>query len=378
MLRLFWMASLAALIASLISGQTGHRSSSVPGKRVAMESLPPPKSDKHGHPADTRKGSTPCGSPKLMASPDCGGSGRSGTGSGRTGGNSTGPRDTPGAGNGNTYPPRDTPGGGDRNPPQPPRTRPWPVIYGVPGYEGLPVFSLPPEAAHNVSKELNRNGPQFPENVRMADFQVTGFAKARWPVVVDYEAEPGAYVLFTVVAPGAPAGQAVLPAVQTGRRIQLLRLPAELGTGLKPATFSIAATASATDAQPRYLRIYGFGAGDRAVGSVAIDELRFGPDKVTPSDLQTHFGFHTHTTFDKMKAEFMQVAMVDGSLEGQAFDNKKIDRRVAEGESINDQWSAKKAQPGPIQFRVRGWMTVHGDQGGDWVSAFSPDLVLRQ
>lgn len=74
----------------------------------------------------------------------------------------------------------------------------------------------------------------------------------------------------------------------------------------------------------------------------------------------------------------MQVAFVDNTMQGQTFDNKKINRRVAEGESINDEWNAKKANAGPIQFRVRGWMTVRGDSGGDWVSAFSPDLVLKQ
>src|SRR5262249_52490996 len=151
---------------------------------------------------------------------------------------------------------------------------------------------------------------------------------------------------------------------------QLLRLPDVFGSSLKPATFSIDATASATDPTPRYLRIYGFGCGPRAVGSVAIDNLRFGPQAVTTTDPQTHFGFHTHTMFDKMKAEFIQVAFVDNTMQGQEFDNKRIDRRVAEGESINDQWNAKKANIGPIQFRVRGWMTVRSNtSGGDWVSA---------
>jgi hypothetical protein len=72
----------------------------------------------------------------------------------------------------------------------------------------------------------------------------------------------------------------------------------------------------------------------------------------------------------------MQVAVVDNCFEGQIFDNKKIDRRLREDEHWNDGWNGKKAHPGQIQFRVRGWMTA--DSGGDWVSAFSPDLVLKQ
>jgi hypothetical protein len=244
---------------------------------------------------------------------------------------------------------------------------------------GAAIWSLSEHEAHQASEQLNRSGPQFPESLRMSDFRVTGFAKGGWPVVVDYEAAQGTYLLLTVVTQNASPAEAVLAVPQTGRRLQLLSLPLEFGTTLKTAAFSLTATASATDPSPRYVRIYGFGCGPRAVGSVAIDLLRFGPQQVSAAQPETQFGFHTHTTFDKMKAEFMQVAMVDNSMEGQLFDNKKIDGRVAEGESINDRWNAKKAKTGQIQFRVRGWMTVRSDgDGGDWVSAFSPDLVFKQ
>jgi hypothetical protein len=257
----------------------------------------------------------------------------------------------------------------------------WPVGIGigVGAVAGVALWSLSEHEAHQVNEQLSRNGPQFPESLRMSDFRVTGLARGGWPVVVDYEAQQGTYVLLTVVTQGAAPAQTVLAVPQTGRRLQLLSVPPEFGTTLKSAAFSLTATASASDATPRYLRIYGFGCGPKAVGSVAIDLLRFGPQAVSAAQPETHFGFHTHTTFNKMKAEFMQVALVDNSLEGQLFDDKKIDRRVPEGESIDDQWSAKKAKTGQIQFRVRGWMTVSKDgSGGDWVSAFSPDLVFKQ
>jgi hypothetical protein len=244
---------------------------------------------------------------------------------------------------------------------------------------GVAIWSLSEHEAQQAGEQLSRNGPQFPDSLRMSDFRVTGFAKGGWPVVVDYEAAQGTYILLTVVTQNASPAEAVLAVPQTGRRLQLLSLPLEFGTTLKTAAFSLSATASASDPTPRYLRVYGFGCGPRAVGSVAIDLLRFGPQEVSAAQPETQFGFHTHTTFDKMKAEFMQVAIVDNSIEGQLFDNKKIERRVAEGESINDQWNAKKAKTGQIQFRVRGWMTVRSDSdGGDWVSAFSPDLVFKQ
>jgi hypothetical protein len=321
---------------------------SVPSQRVALKPLPPPPENTHGHPPDIRGGTRPCNATMYcppVADPN---------------GRQPSPRsDRP-------------PTAGKRNPT-------WPIGVGVGALAGVAIWSLAENSAHQVSEKLSRNGPQFPESLRMSDFQVTGFAKGSWPVVVDYDAEPGAYLRLTVVTQNAAPAEAVLASPPTGRRLQLLRLPAEFGTTLKSASFSLTSTVSATDTTPRYLRIYGFGCGPKAVGSVAIDQLRFGPQAVSASQPQAHFGFHTHTNFDKMKAEFMQVALVDNSIEGQLFDNKKIDRRVAEGESINDQWNAKKAQPGQIQFRVRGWMTVRSDSdGGDWVSAFSPDLVFKQ
>lgn len=344
------LAALLLSTATAMIAQNSRKSQApktyIPSSHVTIQTLPPPRSGGHGHPPDNRTGTSPCAYSRTGVA-GC-----------------TGSQPQPGQ-----RQPR--PGTGYR----PVRL---PIGWGVGLFEGIPIWSLPPSVAQQASDRLNREGPQFPESLRMSNFRVTGFAKGGWPVVVDYEAEPGAYVVLTIVTQNAPAAQAVLAVPPTGRRLQLLRLPVEFGTELKSASFSIDATASATDPEPRYLRIYGIGCGKRAVGSVAIDELRFGPGAVSASDLETHFGFHTHTMFDKMKAEFMQIAMVDRSIEGQIFDNKKIDRRVAEGESINDHWSAKKAKPGPIQFRVRGWMTVRGDTGGDWVSAFSPDLVMRQ
>lgn len=223
---------------------------------------------------------------------------------------------------------------------------------------------------------LSNNGPQFPGTVHMSLFQVTGFVKGGWPLAIDYESIAPTYAVLTIVAPDAQTYSVLLPTDQTARRSVIIQLPLSLGTGLKIANFTIRSTVTDTDLGLRYFRIYGFGCGPRAVGSVAIDQLKFTPQTITAAQSDTHFSFHTHANFDRMKAEFMQVSLVDRCLEGEIFDNKKIDRRLQENEYWNDKWNGKKAHPGQIQFRVRGWMTA--DAGGDWVSAFSPDLVLKQ
>ncbi len=380
------VAVLLSLTAIVVPAQTGRRSSvgqiSLPSKRVPIKTLPAPAPGAHGHPQETRTGTTPCPAINHTYSVNCGGS-TTATPPPETAPKPSNPTTTRGPS------PSPRPRGGDLPPTSkvpPVVTRggggsAWPVGVGVGvgALAGVAIWSLNEHEAHQAAEQISRNGPQFPESLRMSDFRVTGFAKGGWPVVVDYAAAPGTYILLTVVTQNASPAEAVLAVPQNGRRLQLLSLPLEFGTTLKTAAFSLSATASATDPTPRYLRVYGFGCGPRAVGSVAIDLLRFGPQEVSAAQPETQFGFHTHTTFDKMKAEFMHVAMVDHSIEGHLFDNKKIDRRVAEGESINDRWNAKKAQTGQIQFRVRGWMTVRSDaDGGDWVSAFSPDLVFKQ
>jgi hypothetical protein len=77
--------------------------------------------------------------------------------------------------------------------------------------------------------------------------------------------------------------------------------------------------------------------------------LTFGPRTISGSD-NAQFSFHTHTDFDRMKAEFMQVALVDNCLEGTIFDDKKIDRCLREDEHWSDQWSAEKRTPGKFSF----------------------------
>jgi len=248
------------------------------------------------------------------------------------------------------------------------------VGLGVGIFAGVLVGSLA-HAPEPVNK-LSNNGPQFGDTVHMSAFQVTGFVKGGWPLVIDYESIVPAYAVLTVVTQNAPTSSFVLPTDQTARRNVLVQLPTTLGTDLKIANYTIRSTVSDTDLTPRYFRVYGIGCGPKAVGSVAIDQLKFSPQIITAAQSDTRFSFHTHANFDRVKAEFMQVSLVDHCLEGQIFDNKKIDKRFAEGDYWNDTWNGRNARPGQIQFRVRGWMTAAS--GGDWVSAFSPDLVSKQ
>jgi len=305
-----------------------------PKRTVPVAPVTPQPS--HGHPADTRSGSQPCE-----------------YGDRRCGSNPTTPA-----------PHEDDHTG-----------RNVAIGVGAGALAGLVIYKVATHKAEHV-KTLDEKGPQFPEVLHMSKFQVTGFVKGGWPIVLDYEAQPGTNAVVIVSPEGSAPFRAILPTQATGRQQVRIQAPPNIGTELKIADFTIVSTVSPTDPRLAYFRVYGFGCGPRAIGSVAIDELRFSPAIVTASNSDTHFGFHAHTSFDRVRAEFMQLQFIDNCMENKQFDDKSINRRLQENESVEDTWNAKKSHPGQIQFRVRGWMTK--DNGGDWVSAFSPDLVLRQ
>jgi hypothetical protein len=249
------------------------------------------------------------------------------------------------------------------------------IGVGTGALAGLVLYKIASHRSDHV-KALSEKGPQFPALLHMSRFQVTGFVKGSWPVVIDYQAEPGAYAVLAIAAEGATPLTATLPTQQTGRQMVRVLVPPTLGNDLKIADFTIVSTISQSDQRLAYLRVHGFGAGPRAVGSVAIDQLKFGPGVITASQPETQIGFHAHSTFDKVSAEFLQLQVVDNCLENKQFDDKLFKGRLLENQRIEDTWNAKRAHSGQIQFRVRGWMTK--DSGGDWVSAFSPELVQKQ
>jgi hypothetical protein len=161
---------------------------------------------------------------------------------------------------------------------------------------------------------LTEIGPQFPGVENQSAFQANGYLEGEWPLVVDYEPNPESYVVLTVTIPRALPFTRILPTKPAGRRLLIFNLPKEFGEGVKIGSFSIEATLSKGDQTATYFRLYGFGCGPRAVGSVAIDQLQFGPKSITAAQPETQFRFHSHSNFDKVQAEFIQVALVNNCV----------------------------------------------------------------
>ena len=172
--------------------QTGQSAKGAAPSKPSQPSPPvyykPPEKN-HGHPTDNSAGTPPCGT----RGSDC-------------------PAPKEGA-------------------PSPSHTgRDVAIGAGVGLFAGAVIGSL----AHTEEpvNKLNRNGPQFPGTVHMSLFQVTGFVKGGWPLVLDYEAIAPTYAVLIIVTQNAPAYSVLLPTGETGRRNVIVRLPPELGTEL--------------------------------------------------------------------------------------------------------------------------------------------------
>jgi hypothetical protein len=271
--------------------------------------------------------------------------------------------------------PRD-PGGGSRSDGGPG----WGTTAGIAGgaaIGGILLGNALSGGKEDVPKQLSKEGPQFPPTFAMNAVTVLGFARGNWPLVLDYETfGPGLY-LVSVTAGGVEPYVYRLSPAAGGRDLIKIELPARFGMSPIPATFTIrAATEGPGELQPVNFRVYGFGAGPRAVGSVAIDQVKFGPAHVQPRKQDALYGFRARNPFTKMSAEFLRVEASSGGIVASVQDQDEIDVKKVRPNTVTDnlKWKdAKKARPGRHIVQIRAWYGLEG--GADWVVAWSDDVV---
>jgi hypothetical protein len=230
---------------------------------------------------------------------------------------------------------------------------------------------------HSRSKpdhQLAREGPHAPDQFSMSGFGIHAFCKAGWPVVVEYYLEPGGVLQLTIEAEGvAPIGYRLR---STGRREQaIVHIPAYFPQKPTPGLYTIRAIRDGLGpVTPVYARLFGLGGGERAVGSVAIDQLRFTPEQIRPKQKQSAtFSFHTHTDFDKVSAEFMKCVTAQSQMMAKLEDRTDMHRVVRET-TPSREWNAKKATPGEHTLQVRAWESALDK--ANWVMAWSADKVI--
>ncbi len=231
-------------------------------------------------------------------------------------------------------------------------------------------------ARNKPAAKLSREGPKMPDQFSMSGLNIAAFVRANWPVVFDCSLGEGGVLLVTVDTSGLPAFNYRI--VRRGRQQQaIFRLPPYFPQRPTPGRYAIRAVGGGAGAStPVYMRLFGVGAGERAVGSVAIDQVTFGPNTIRPKNKEVaNYGFHAHTLFDRVRAEFLRVALAQGQLVSQLDDHHDIDGVQPETASTF-QWSGsgKKVSPGEHMLQVRAWESALNK--ANWVIAWSVQQVM--
>lgn len=233
------------------------------------------------------------------------------------------------------------------------------------------------------NQSLLENGPELPVSYPDGSFSVRGFTRDDWPIVVDFEPQPGTVTQLEVtVGNGRDAARRTMildPDGSRGRQVVRVEMPASGAPVPTPATYFISSVPIAaldTDrpasAQAAPLQIYGVGGGPRAVGSVAIEQVAF-----ARADVGARFSFFAKSEFSQVRAQVQQLRRSGDKTEiVPVFDARGSNLSV--GRQTGTWPGTASGSPAPSRgahrLQVTGWFTT---DDRSWVAALAPDLVVQ-
>jgi hypothetical protein len=285
---------------------------------------------------------------------------------------------------GQTYdgppPPRGSTSDGPSTP-QPTRpSSPVVIVRESPRWDPFP----PPQRsceAPKPEKILSKEGPQFAPLYSMSTLSFEAFVKGDWPLVIDFEPLETSIILFSITTDGAEPFTYQLDGSRLGRRQQLIRIPGRLGLKPTVARYSLSAFSPGLGEQkPARFVIYGFAAGDKAVGSIGIDQVKFAPGSIRPRMKEkANYDFHSLFDFSKVSAEFLVIGLHPQTKEiiSKLVRTESISGGISRNKWVSKDWDGKNdkgaVSTGHHQVHIRAWRSL--ESGGDWASAWSPEVV---
>lgn len=284
-------------------------------------------------------------------------------------------------------------GGGDQQ--TGPTQEPTQVIVVPPpqGFPGCEVSSSgTPGESERRAAALDKQGPQLPPLFSLSSFGVMGFSKGNWPIVVDYLLEEDSLVLVVV----SPEGQKPLIYRLDGKKGHWqtrIQLPPSVGDQLRVSQYLVQTLDNNVgQVSPSHVHIHGIAAGPKAVGSIGIDQVDFGPANIRLAQHQ-HAQYSFHSMFDFKNTEVTIVRLAkssDGEIVAASVGSKSMGS-ITQNARKNGEWDGSittdkivKSYPPEIQkwleapngqhaLQVRAWYGVK--DGGDWVTALSESIV---
>lgn len=204
-----------------------------------------------------------------------------------------------------------------------------------------------------------------------------------WPFVVAYELEQPGYLRLTITPKRGAATSYRFPEAGTApagsRQESVVILSKDLGQAIQEGSLSLRAFAGfAGEAgdQPVPFKTYGLGAGDQAVGSMTIVNVRFSPSEISISRHQI-----AHCRF-KVRRSFNQVQVQINRLDDSTGAPTPIFRTLVHPTPSRDEepgysWEGRddknhRVSEGLHSLQVTAWF---GPDVGAWNAALSETLV---
>lgn len=235
---------------------------------------------------------------------------------------------------------------------------------------------------------LLKNGPVIDSDFLFGQLSVHGLVRSNWPFVVDFRSERGATTWAVI---GVGKRQPLLFRLGNSRggwQTFTFRLPEALGAP-EPVGAAVRICSTTTDtgsdaappsvdsvcgANASALQVIGIGCGPSAVGSVAIEQLRF---VSAPAPQAAQYTYHTKSAFNQLVSEVIRFTpKPDGSINAARV--RQLDKASAAVNATPRGWwdgrdDHAHASHGVHFFQVRGWMNNVDDKS--WVGAMSWEQV---
>lgn len=224
------------------------------------------------------------------------------------------------------------------------------------------------------AEKLLADGPQLPDDHPAGVGVAYGFVRNNWPVVLDYVAQEGADTWLTITV-GKTSWK-----VPVGNGRQQLTFPFEGGFAEQPTPALFTLESYGPDGALIPVQMLAIGCGPRAVGSVAINNLRFVRG---PGDAFASYSYQSEATFSRVqdqvlrftskrdsKGVFVITTQAVAQLKQKSQPPGPYGPRVWDGRD-----NGRQPSIGLHRVRVRGWET---DQDQSWVATTSFDAVRTQ
>jgi len=239
---------------------------------------------------------------------------------------------------------------------------------------------------------LDKHGPQLPPIFSMSTFSIMGFSKGNWPVVIDYVLEQDS-LLLVVIAPEGQKPQIFRLDGKKGHWQTKIQLPPEIGDQLRVSEYLVQTLDNNIgQVSPAHMHIHGIAVGNKAVGSIGIDQVSFSPASIRLDQHQrAQYSFHSMFDFKNTEVTFVRLAKSSiGEIIAASVGSKSMGS-VNQNARKNGEWDGSVKPPATLKnyppelqqwlqlpvgqhaLQVRAWFGIK--DGGDWVTALSETLV---